>query len=159
MRATNHRKAMKCGVYHTRALGSVICLFMNYYLRFKHIPRSKKSSIYRSSVKVGEELGVSVFELAEINGVLRVIFPVYIENSIMKNFDSTPEGYSNDFSMLWNEFIDNLIPAYLVSGTEICKGSDGEPVIKDIKIIKKLSPFKINLRINKNEKERLGSQS
>ena len=122
---------------------------MNLYLRFKHIPRSKKSSIYRSSVKVGEELGVSVFELAEINGVLRVVFPVYIENSIMKNFDSTPEGYSNDFSMLWNEFMDNLIPAYLVSGTEICKGSDGEPVIKDVKIIRKLSPFKIDLRINK----------
>ena len=125
---------------------------MNLYLRFKHIPRTKKSSIYRSSIKVGEELGVSVFELAEIKGVLRVIFPVYIENSIMKNFDATPEGYSNDFSMLWNEFMDNLIPAYLVSGTEICKGSDGEPVIKDVKIIRKLSPFKIDLRINKNEK-------
>ena len=53
---------------------------MNLYLRFKHIPRSKKSSIYRNCVKVGEELGVSVFELAEINGVLRVVFPVYIEN-------------------------------------------------------------------------------
>lgn len=117
---------------------------MNLYLRFKDIPRNKKSSIYRNSIKVGEELGVSVFELTEINGVLRVVFPVYIENSIMKNFDLTPEGYSNDFSMLWNEFIGNQIPAYLVSGTEICKGSDGEPVIKDIKIIKKLSPFKFN---------------
>lgn len=71
----------------------------------------------------------------------------------MKNLDSTPEGYSNDFSMLWNEFMDNIIPAYLVSGTEICKGSDGEPVIKDIKIIKKLSPFKIDLRINKQLKQ------
>ena len=59
---------------------------MNYYLRFKNIPRSKRSSIYRSSIKVGEELGVSFFELAEINGVLRVVFPVYIENSIMKNW-------------------------------------------------------------------------
>lgn len=49
--------------------------------------------------------------------------------------------------------MDNLIPAYLVSGTEICKGSDGEPVIKDIKIIKKLSPFKIDLRINKQLKQ------
>lgn len=134
-------------------LGSVIYLFMNLYLRFKHIPRSKKSSIYRSSIKVGEELGVSVFELAEINGILRVVFPVYIENSIIKNFDSTPEGYSNDFSMLWNEFMDNLIPAYLVTGTEICKGSDGEPVIKDIKIVRKLSPFKIDLRINKQLKQ------
>ena len=125
---------------------------MNYYLRFKNIPRSKRSSIYRNSTKVGKELGVSVFELQEINNVLRVVFPVYIENGIIKNVDSTPEGYSNDFSMLWSEFVDGLIPAYLVSGTEICKGSDGEPVIKDIKIIKKLSPFKINLRINKNEK-------
>ena len=51
-----------------------------------------------------------------------------------------------------NEFMDNLIPAYLVSGIEICKGTDGEPILKDVKIIRKLSPFKINLRINKNEK-------
>lgn len=123
---------------------------MDYYLRFKHIPRSKKSKIYRSGVIMGEELGVSVFELQEINNILRVVFPVYIENGIIKNVDSTPEGYSNDFSMLWSEFVDGLIPAYLVTGTEICKGSDGEPVIKDIKIIKKLSPFKIDLRIIKN---------
>lgn len=99
---------------------------------------------------MGEELGVSVFELQEINNILRVVFPVYIENGIIKNVDSTPEGYSNDFSMLWSEFVDGLIPAYLVTGTEICKGSDGEPVIKDIKVIKKLSSFKIDLRIIKN---------
>ncbi len=61
--------------------------------------------------------------------------------------------------MLWNEFIDNRIPAYLVSGTEICKGSDGEPVIKDIKIIKKLSPFKIDLRINKQLKNEKSNQN
>ena len=100
MRAINYAHRQSSQLTVRSVLGSVICLFMNYYLRFKHIPRSKKSSIYRSFVKVGEELGVSVFELAEINGVLRVVFPVYIENSIMKNLDSTPEGYSNDFSML-----------------------------------------------------------
>ena len=125
---------------------------MNYYLRFKHIPRSKKSNIYRNGIIIGKELGVSVFELHEINNVLRVVFPVYIENGIVKNVDSTPEGYSNDFSMLWSEFVDGLIPAYLVTGTEICKGSDGEPVIKNIKVIRKLSPFKIDLRIKQNEK-------
>jgi hypothetical protein len=49
--------------------------------------------------------------------------------------------------MLWSDFVDGLIPAYLVSGTEICKGSDGEPIIKDIKVIKKVLPFKIDLRV------------
>jgi hypothetical protein len=125
---------------------------MNYYLRFKHIPRNKISNIYRNGIVIGKELGISVFELQEINNVLRVVFPVYIENGIIKNVDPTPEGYSNDFSMLWSEFVDRKIPAYLVTGTEICKGSDGEPVIKDVKIIKKLSPFDIDLRAKKAKK-------
>ena len=125
---------------------------MNYYLRFKHIPRSKMSNIYRSGIIIGKELGISVFELQKINNVLRVVFPVYIENGIIKNVDPTPEGYSNDFSMFWSDFVDRKIPAYLVTGTEICKGSNGEPVLKDVKIIKKLSPFDIDLRIKKRKK-------
>ena len=78
---------------------------MNKYLRSKNIPKNKKSGIYRNGKIIGYELGVSVFELQEINNSLRLVFPVYIKNGKIKNLDSTPEGYSNDFSMLWNEFM------------------------------------------------------
>lgn len=114
------------------------------YLRFKRLPRSKISGIYRNGVKVGSELGVSVFEVAEVSGVLRVVLPVYIENKILKNDDFTPEGYMSDFTMLWGEFMDGKITAYLVTGDEICKGHDGEPVLKNVKLIKKLAPYKRN---------------
>lgn len=112
------------------------------YLRFKDIPQNGKSSIYRSSIKVGEEKGVSVFELEEINSVFRLVFPVYIKDNEILNLDYTPEGYVNDFTMFWNMFVNGEIPAYIVSGNEICKGSDGEPILENVKIINKLKSKK-----------------
>jgi hypothetical protein len=108
------------------------------YLRFKRIPKNGRSGIYRSGKRIGTEVGVSVFELENINGELRLVFPVRIADNTIHNLDETPEGYCNDFSMLWHEFIQGLIPAYLVSGNEVGKGNDGEPVLENVKIITRL---------------------
>lgn len=108
------------------------------YLRFKRIPKCGKSGIYRSGKRIGTEAGVSVFELENINGELRLVFPVRIDGNTIHNLDETPEGYCNDFSMLWHEFAQGLIPAYLVAGIEIGKGNDGEPVLENVEIITRL---------------------
>ena len=60
---------------------------MNKYLRFKNIPKNKKSGIYKNGKIIGYELGVSVFELQEINNSLRLVFPVYIKNGKIKRYE------------------------------------------------------------------------
>lgn len=113
---------------------------MKYYLRFKDIPDNELSNIYRGDAGIiGQEKGVSVFELTKVDGKLRLLFPVYIEDELIVNNDNTPEACSSDFEMLWWRFYKDKIPAYIVTGDEVGFGSDGEPLLKNIKIINKLS--------------------
>lgn len=90
------------------------------YIRYGEIPSNEKSKIHnRAGEIIGEEVGVSVFEYIEGRGI------VVPDNEIARD----------DFLMLSNTFWKNH---YLVTGDEVGIGSDGEPLINNIKIIKLL---------------------
>ena len=99
------------------------------YVRFGDIPSNEKSKIYRGEEEIGEENGVSVYPAFELNGniVLGLTLPItrttlYTQQHLLE--------YDNR-------------PCYLVSGDYIGSGTDGEPLIRNISIIKRLDNYRI----------------
>lgn len=95
------------------------------YIRFGEIPLDGKSKIrnHTDNTIVGEEIGVSVFEFIEGRGIV-------VPNN---------QQARDDFLKLTNSW---WKPQYIVMGEEIGIGSDGEPLLKDVKIIKVLKEGK-----------------
>ena len=95
------------------------------YIRFGEIPTDEKSKIYRGEIEVGIENGVSVypaFKTNECNIVLGLNLP------ITKTTLHTQQHLIE---------YDNR-PCYLVKGDYIGKDTDGQPLINNVSIIKKL---------------------
>lgn len=101
------------------------------FYRFGEIPKNEKSCIWKCNEKVGEEPGVSVYEAHKnINGTYSPILPF-----------PTNEMAFNDFIYNVKYFTGNK---YLVTGDLLDEtGTDGEPLIKNVKILKKLQLMKI----------------
>ena len=99
------------------------------YIRFGDVPSNETSKIYRGEVEIGDENGVSVYPAFEVNGniVLGLTLPItkttlYTQQHLLE--------YDNR-------------PCYLVSGDYVGKGTDGEPLIRNISIIKRLDNYRI----------------
>lgn len=99
---------------------------MQYFYRFGELPKSNKSSIWHSEDKVSEEVGISVYEAHKnLNGTYSPVIPF-----------PTNESAFNDFIYYIKYFTGNK---YLVTGDLLNKvGTDGEPLITNVKIIKTL---------------------
>ena len=97
------------------------------FYRFGEIPEDKCSSIWNNNNEViGKEKGVSVYEAHKnINGTYSPVLPF-----------PTNEMAFNDFIYNVKYFTGNK---YLVTGDLLDEtGTDGEPLIKNVKILKKL---------------------
>lgn len=96
------------------------------FYRFGEIPKNEKSCIWRGEEKIGEELGVSVYEAHKnINGTYSPVLPF-----------PTNEKAFNDFIEHIACFTGNK---YLVTGDLLNEtGTDGEPLIKNVKVLMKL---------------------
>jgi hypothetical protein len=99
------------------------------YVRFGDIPSNEKSKIYHGEEEIGDENGVSVYPAFELNGniVLGLTLPItkttlYTQQHLLE--------YDNR-------------PCYLVSGDYVGNGTDGEPLIKNISVIKRLDNYRI----------------
>lgn len=99
------------------------------YIRFGDVPSNETSKIYRGEVEIGEENGVSVYPAFEVNGniVLGLTLPItkttlYTQQHLLE--------YDNR-------------PCYLVNGDYVGKDTDGEPLIRNITIIKRLDNYRI----------------
>lgn len=105
------------------------------YIRVGELPPDGKSKIRRRADNsiIGEEKGVSVFEYIEGRGIV-----------VPHN-----QQARDDFLMLMNS-IDK--PQYIVMGDEIGVGSDGEPLLKDVKIVKVLKEANKNKKFEPMEK-------
>lgn len=96
------------------------------FYRFGDIPKNECSSIWKGEEIIGREKGVSVYEAHKnVNGIYSPVIPLPTNEKA------------------FNDFIYNLKyskgPKYLVTGDLLDEaGTDGEPLIKNIKIIKKL---------------------
>lgn len=98
------------------------------FYRFDEIPKNEKSCIWRGEEKIGEEKGV--YEAHKnINGIYSPVLPF-----------PTNEMAFNDFIYNVKYFTGNK---YLVTGDLLDEtGTDGEPLIKNVKILKKLQLWK-----------------
>ena len=109
------------------------------YIRFGDIPSNEKSKIYRGEEEISEEDGVSVYPAFEVDGnvVLGLTLPItkttlYTQQHLLE--------YDNR-------------PCYLVSGDYVGKGADGEPLIKNVSVIKQLNNYRIK-EINKQREQK-----
>ena len=107
---------------------------MKKYIRFGEIPQNERSGIYRGDIKIGEELGVSVYDTIYFEGKWRIVLP---ENLSSKMANSL---YSILNSALQDEWkVETPCEVFLVIGDEIEKGSDNEPLIRNVRILEKIS--------------------
>lgn len=105
-----------------------------FYIRIGDIPSEEKLCVYRGDVVVGYEDGVSVYDCVETDGLYRIVMPFPLK-----------EGQGMTYECLIQEItqcryeIENPRNVYLVSGIEVGKGHDNEPLIKNVKILKDLT--------------------
>lgn len=107
-----------------------------YYIRFGEIPENEASGIYRGEEKVGEEKvgeekGVSVYDAVEIDGIWRVVLP----NPLLKEVGFDLYNFIQATEYMYET---EHRPMYLVQGDEVGKGATNEPLLRNVKIIKKL---------------------
>ena len=95
------------------------------YIRFKPIPQSGKSSIYFHGNKIGEEIGVSVFDAINIDGTYHIVIPTPITIDTLDDIYSLI-NYSNE-------------GIFLVEGEQIGTGSDNEPLMKDVVVLSEIT--------------------
>lgn len=107
---------------------------MKRYIRFGDVPKNERSGIYRGDMKIGEELGVSVYDTIYLDGNWRIVLPEKLRSGMAH----TLYGLLN--SVLQDEFkVNNSIKVFLVTGNEVGRGSDNEPLLRNVSIIKELS--------------------
>ena len=100
------------------------------YIRFGNIPTNGKSKVYNGEIEIGIEEGISVypaFEDKEGNIILGLNLPI------------TKTSLHTQQHLLEYE----SRPCYLVTGDYVGKGTDGEPLLKNIRIMKEIKPYRI----------------
>lgn len=101
------------------------------YIRFGLIPKDDRSTIKSHGEVIGKEIGVSVWECEIKKDKYHMVFP--------KN---PTEHTADDFDYMMNLYTEND-DIFLVTGTEVGKGSDGEPLLRNIKVIRQLKRSEI----------------
>ncbi len=105
-----------------------------FYIRIGEIPNDEKSAVPRGDAVIGYEDGVSVYDCVETDGLYRIVMPFPLK-----------EGQGMTYECMIQEItqcryeIAKPRNVYLVSGTEVGKGHDNEPLIKDVKILQDLT--------------------
>lgn len=100
------------------------------YIRFGEIPTDEKSKIYQGEIEVGTENGVSVYPAFKTDKgdiVLGLNLPItkttlYTQQHLLE--------YDNR-------------PCYLIKGDYVGKDTDGQPLINNVSIIKKIDNYRV----------------
>lgn len=101
----------------------------NMYLRFGPIPPNERSGIYKGDHgKIGEEQGVSCYRGVIVDNKVYVIMP---------------HVASTTYYWLIDEYNRGKTPLYIIDGDEVGLGSDDEPVLRNVKIIKEIFDWEI----------------
>lgn len=95
------------------------------YIRFGDIPKGERSTIWRVETEIGKEQGVSVYDcLCTDNDTIGVVLPLPITENALNTFTNLVK-YDDR-------------PCYLVEGDCVGKGSDGEPLLRNVNIVKQV---------------------
>ena len=101
--------------------------YRQFFIRFKNIPENEISGVYDGDCgKIREELGVSCYQFIQQGENYNIVL------------SSISTGFLHDLCWFLDDFQDGKIPAYLIEAEQVGIGSYGEPVVKNIKIIKQL---------------------
>lgn len=108
------------------------------YIRFGEIPENEQSKIGNGAIGegykcIGYEIGVSVWDAVLLDDGYHLVAPINGNSATYGDFSSY--AFPDD---CYGCRPDDKI--YVVSGDEVGKGSDNEPLLKNVKIIKQL-PF------------------
>lgn len=117
-----------------------------FYIRIGEIPSDEKSAVHRGDAVVGYEDGVSVYDCVETDGLYRIVMPLPLK----EGQGMTYEGMIQEITQCRYK-IAKPRNVYLVSGTEVGKGHDNEPLIKDVKILEDLTE-QFNTKSDNTEK-------
>lgn len=91
------------------------------YLRFGDIPENGKSKIWRGEECIGEEEGVSVYEIKfDKDKHISICLPFPFHRDTLDTLTALTK-YDNR-------------PCYIVTGEYVGKGTDGEPLISNVQI-------------------------
>lgn len=110
-----------------KAKSKTIKLGVGPYIRFGEIPESEQSKSYGMEPK---EAGVSCYECLKIEDKYRILYPPY---------NNRWDKAAGILSVMLQRFMNNSTKCYLINGDVVGRGSDNEPVLKNIKVIKELS--------------------
>lgn len=98
------------------------------YLRFGEIPDNERSSIFKCGEKIGEEIGVSCYRGVVIDNEVYIIMP---------------HKESTTYYWLIESYKEKTKSLYIIEGDEVGLGSDEEPLLRNVKIIKEVFDWKI----------------
>lgn len=104
------------------------------YIRIGEIPSNEKSKIHRGDSVIGEEDGVSVYNCIKLNNAYHIVMPLPLK----EGQGLTYENLIQEITQCRYE-IETPRKVYLVTGKEIGKGHDNEPLIKNVIILKDLT--------------------
>lgn len=100
------------------------------FYRFDEIPKNEKSCIWRGEEKIEEEKGVSVYEAHKnINGTYSPVLPFPTNEMAFNSFICNVKYFTGNKYLVTGDLLDET-------------GTDGEPLIKNVKILKKLQLWK-----------------
>lgn len=102
---------------------------MKKYIRFGEIPPGEKSQEYFRDAPVKYLAGVSVYDAKLQNGKYHIVLP----NPCNECTIDTIHG------LLLDTIVSKSRRAYLVTGKLVGRGTDGEPLIRDINVIEDIT--------------------
>jgi hypothetical protein len=112
---------------------------MKDYIRIGEIPSDEKSRIHRGDAIIGEEYGVSVYNCVEIDGNYHIVMPLPMKEGQGQTYECLIQNVTE-----CRFKINDPLKVYLVTGDEVGKGSDNEPIIRNVRIIKDITDYYIS---------------
>lgn len=103
------------------------------YIRFGKIPKNEKSRIHLGK-DIRFEIGVSVWDAVKLEDGYHLVAPNHGNTCTYTDFIKMA------FPQEWYGDAVPNVPIYVVVGEEVGRGSDNEPLLKNIEIIEEL-PF------------------
>lgn len=106
------------------------------YIRFGEIPKNEKSKIGNGIIGdgykcIGYEEGVSVWNAIKLSDGYHLVAPLHANSCTHGDFSSS--AFPDDCCGC-----DKNTKIFVVTGNEVGKGADNEPLLKNIKILKEL---------------------
>lgn len=103
-----------------------------FYIRIGEIPLDERSKIHLGN-EDRYELGVSVWNAVKLEDGYHLVAPIHGNSCTYTDFiaDAFPEEW-------YGKSLPYTLKIYVVTGDEVGRGSDNEPLLKNVKIIEEL---------------------